>query len=380
MQIEMHSRIDALGASEWDRLVPGQPFLRHAFLDALARHGAVGGDSGWHPRYLLARDAGRLLGAVPLFLKDHSFGEFVFDWAWADAYHRYGLDYYPKLVASVPYTPVSGDRLLLAPDIGGEAEEVSAALIDAALGYARESGVSSLHWLFTSERDAERLRAHGFMSRTACQFHWRNRGYGAFDDFLATLSSRHRKKIRAERRAVHEQGIRTQVLSGAEATPALWDVFHAFYLSTFIRKGNHAPLSRGFFRDIGTALGESTLLILAHHGSEPVAGAFFFVGDDTLYGRHWGRSEGFHNLHFELCYYRAIEYCIERGLRRFEAGAQGEYKVQRGFAPTVTRSSHWIADASFAAAIDGFLAHERDAVAAYMQDMASHLPYRSAHV
>ncbi len=377
----MHSRIDAFDAGEWDCLVPEQPFLRHAFLDALARHGAIGGSSGWHPRYLAAREAGRLIGAVPLFLKDHSFGEFIFDWAWAEAYHRHDLDYYPKLVVSVPYTPVSGDRILLAPQVntGTDAERVSAALIDAALDHARESGASSLHWLFTSERDATRLQAHGFMSRASCQFHWLNRGYGDFDDFLATLSSRHRKKIRAERRAVREQGIVTQVLSGAEATPALWDVFHDFYLSTFIRKGNHAPLTRGFFRDIGAALGANTLLILAHHDGRPVAGAFFFASEDTLYGRHWGRSEGFHGLHFELCYYRAIEYCIERGLQCFEAGAQGEYKVQRGFAPTATRSSHWIADAGFASAIDGFLARERDAVAAYMQEMSAYLPYRSAH-
>lgn len=379
LQIEMHDRIDTLGASEWDRLVPGQPFLRHAFLDALARHGAVGGDSGWYPRYLVAREAGRLLGAVPLFLKDHSFGEFVFDWAWADAYQRHGLDYYPKLVASVPYTPVSGDRILLAPEIDIDTARVSAALIDAALDHARASGASSLHWLFTSERDADRLQAHGFMSRTSCQFHWHNRGYGDFDGFLATLSSRHRKKIRAERKAVYGQGISVQVLSGAETPPELWDVFHGFYLSTFVRKGNHAPLTRGFFRDIGAALGDDTLLILAHCNGQPVAGAFFFVAPDTLYGRHWGRSAGFHNLHFELCYYRAIEYCIEHDLRLFEAGAQGEYKVQRGFAPTITRSAHWIANASFARAIDDFLVCERDAVDAYMQEMATHLPYRSAH-
>jgi predicted N-acyltransferase len=384
MQIEMHGRIDALGVDEWDRLVPGQPFLRHAFLDALARHGAVGGDSGWHPRYLVAREAGRLLGAVPLFLKEHSFGEFIFDWAWADAYRRYGLEYYPKLVAAAPYTPASGDRILLAPDIdsgigAGGAERVSAALIGAALDHARQSGASSLHWLFTSERDDDRLRKQGFMSRASCQFHWRNDGYADFDAFLATLSSRHRKKIRAERKAVYGQGVEVRVLGGAEATPALWDAFHGFYLSTFVRKGNHAPLTRGFFRDIGAALGGNTLLVLAFHGGRPVAGAFFFVADDALYGRHWGRSEGFHGLHFELCYYRAIEYCIEHGLRRFEAGAQGEYKVQRGFAPTLTRSAHWIADAAFATAIDGFLAQERDAVAEYMREMAGHLPYRSVH-
>lgn len=379
MRIELHSDIDALDAADWDALAADQPFLRHAFLSALARHGAVGGDSGWHPRYLVARapGSGLLLGAVPLFLKDHSFGEFVFDWAWAGAYERHGLRYYPKLVAAAPYTPVTGDRVLLAP--GLDAEMVGGALIDAALACAAETGASSLHWLFTSEADAERLRARGFMQRAGCQFHWRNRGYGSFDDFLGGLSSRHRKKVRAERKAVREQGIRTEVYGGAAVPPELWDVFHGFYLSTFERKGNHAPLTRGFFREIGAALGDRTLLILAARGGRYVAGAFFFVGGDALYGRHWGRSEGCHDLHFELCYYRAIEHCIERGLRRFEAGAQGEYKVWRGFEPVETRSAHWIADPGFAAAIGDFLAREGSAVGEYMHEMAAHLPYRSAH-
>lgn len=377
MRIELRTDLSSIAAGAWDALAGDQPFLSHAFLSALARHGAVGGDSGWHPRYLVARDGDRLVGALPMFMKDHSFGEFVFDWAWAEAYHRNGLRYYPKLVVAVPYTPVTGARILLAPDCDTGA--VSAALIEAALAHAGESRASSLHWLFTSAEDDERLRARGFMARSGCQFHWRNRGFDGFDDFLATLSSRHRKKIRAERDGVAERGVRTEVRTGDTVPPELWDVFHGFYLSTFERKGNYAPLTREFFRDIGAALGDRTVLTLAERGGSYIAGAFFFVGGDTLYGRNWGRSEEVPGLHFELCYYRAIEYCIERGLRRFEAGAQGEYKVKRGFEPVETRSAHWIADERFAAAIGDFLRRERGAMGDYMAGMAEHLPYRNAH-
>lgn len=377
MRIELHTGLGAIAAGDWDLLAGDQPFLSHAFLSALVRHGAVGGDSGWHPRYLVARAGGRPVGALPMFMKDHSFGEFVFDWAWAEAYHRNGLRYYPKLVVAVPYTPVTGARILLAPDC--DAETVSAALIEAAISYAGESGASSLHWLFTNAEDGTRLQERGFMRRSGCQFHWRNRGYRDFDDFLSTLSSRHRKKIRAERGAVAEQGVRTEVHTGDAISPELWDVFHDFYLSTFERKGNYAPLTRGFFREIGAALGERTLLALAERDGRYIAGAFFFADGNTLYGRNWGRSEEVPALHFELCYYRAIEYCIEHGLQRFEAGAQGEYKVKRGFEPVETCSAHWVADGRFSAAIGDFLSREHGAMGDYMDEMTSHLPYRSAH-
>lgn len=377
MRIECHADIDALDAAQWDALAGPQPFLRHAFFAALSRHRAIGGDSGWQPRFVALRgDDGSLLGALPAFLKHHSFGEFVFDWDWAEAYHRSGLRYYPKLVVGVPYTPVTGPRLLLASDAGDAGRT---ALIDAALDLAQRWEVSSLHWLFTDGNDTELLRRHGMIVREGCQFHWRNRGYGSFDDFLDTLSSKYRKQIRAERRAVSEQGLTVEVLSGASASPAVWDEFHRFYRATFERKRNFAPLSAAFFRDVGETLGDHILLILARRGERLIGGAFFWHAAGTLYGRHWGAVEESHCLHFELCYYRAIEYCIEHGMQRFEGGAQGEYKLRRGFEPEVTRSAHWIAHAGFARAIERHVEAEREAVGRYVAEAREHLPFRRTH-
>jgi predicted N-acyltransferase len=372
VQTRSHATIEAIDAAAWNRIAgAAMPFLRHEFLAALEHHGAVGGDSGWHPCYLTLEESGHLLGAVPLFRKDHSFGEFVFDWAWAEAYGRLGRAYYPKLVAAVPYTPVTGRRLLYTDPA------LADVLAEAALRYASDAGDSSLHWLFTAADEVACLQRHGLLLRAGCQFHWHNRGYADFDDFLAGLSSRHRKKLRSERRLVREQGLQIEILRGGEAAPAVWDRFHHFYRDTFERKGNYAPLTRGFFREIGAVLADDSLLILARQGSEYVAGALFYVGGDTLYGRHWGSSGEFHHLHFELCYYAAIDYCIARGLRRFEAGAQGEYKVRRGFEPTPTYSLHWLADADFQAAVADFLVREGRAVENYLDEMQGHLPFKS---
>lgn len=381
MRIERHSAIDAIAAGDWDAMAGAdQPFLRHAFFAALARHGAVGGGSGWRPLYLTVRSADRLVGAVPLFLKDHSFGEFVFDWAWAGAHHRFGIPYYPKLVAAVPFTPVTGRRLLVHPGLdAGEAAAVAESLMDAAMEAAHDTGASSLHWLFTDPQDAARLRRRGFMERNDCQFHWVNDGYAGFDDFLAALNSRARKKVRAERALVAGQGIRIEVLEGSAIPRGLWQDFHRFYASTFDRKGSEAPLARDFFPDIGRDLGDGTLLIVARRGDRPIAGALFFRGADALYGRHWGCSDDVPGLHFELCYYRAIEYCIERGIARFEAGAQGEYKARRGFRPVRTRSMHWIADPGLGAAIDDFLQRERHAMDEYLEELLERQPWRRTH-
>ncbi len=377
MNITLHARIDTIDPAQWNALVPdAPPFLRHEFLSALERHHAVGANSGWHPAYLVAAIDGRVLGALPMFLKEHSFGEFVFDWAWASAHERHGLRYYPKLVVATPYTPVTGERILIAPETVDRAG-IAHALIDAALEHARSLGLSSLHWLFTTDSDSAWLQAHGCLPRTGCQFHWDNPGYRDFDDFLAALSSRSRKEIRRERRAIVDQGIAVEVLSGDAAPPPVWDAMHRFYRSTFAHKGNHAPLSRGFFQELGAKMGQATLLILARLDGHLVAGALFFIGRDAMYGRHWGADREFPNLHFELCYYRAIEFCIERGIKRFEAGAQGEYKIRRGFRPTLTRSMHWIADPRFAAAIGDFLDGERRTVASYVEGLQPHLPYRT---
>lgn len=377
MTVDIQHTIAALDVAQWNALAGDDtPFLRHEFLSALERHHAVGGASGWRPHYLTVRQGAQLLGALPMFLKDHSFGEFVFDWAWASVHERHGLPYYPKLVVAVPYTPVTGRRILVTA--AAEPAGIADVLIDGALAHARSLGVSSLHFLFTTATDSARLQQNGLMSRHGCQFHWENRGYRDFADFLAALTSRHRKELRRERRLITGQGIDVEVVGGDSATVEDWDAMHRFYLSTFERKGNHAPLSRGFFADIAATLGRQIVLIIARHAGRAVAGALFFRGLDTFYGRHWGCDGEYRHLHFELCYYRAIEYCIEQGLRRFEAGAQGEYKVRRGFEPTLTRSAHWVADPRFAAAIADFLDRERPAVASYIDGMRAHLPFREA--
>lgn len=375
MKLILQHSLSDLDATQWNALIrTGQPFLSHEFLTALESRGCIGGATGWQPHYLLAEEDGRLLGALPMFLKQHSFGEFVFDWAWAGAHERHGIPYYPKLVVAVPFTPVSGERILISPSVV-DRPALAGALIDAALAHARDLGVSSLHWLFINAEEATWLGARGCLLRSGCQFHWDNPGYADFDAFLAQLSSRHRKEVRRERRAVRGQGIEIEHLQGDEISDETWDTFYRCYLSTFLHKGNSPPLTRGFFGDLGR-LGSRVLLIMARRDGRHVAGALFFRDEDALYGRHWGALGDFPHLHFELCYYQAIDYCIARGLRRFEAGAQGEYKVRRGFRPTLTRSAHWIADPRFEAAIGDFLVHEHSAVDAYVDEMQDHLPFR----
>lgn len=277
-------------------------------------------------------------------------------------------------MAAVPYTPVGGRRLLYPAD----SPELAGTLAAGVQDYARAAGVSSLHWLFTAPEDDATLADGGLLRRTGCQFHWYNRDYADFDHYLARFTARERKKVRSERRAVAAQGVTVEMLSGGAADRAAWDSLYRFYLDTFEKKGNYAPLSRAFFAEIAVTLGDRILLILARHAGEYVAGALFFIGGDTLYGRHWGGREDFRQLHFELCYYAAIEYCIAHGLRRFEAGAQGEYKVRRGFEPTPTHSFHWLADAGFRAAVGDFLVRETQAMENYRLDMQRQLPFKDS--
>lgn len=364
-----------VSAADWDRLVDRRyPFLRHAFLSGLEEHACVGEEFGWLPRHLLLRDrSGRLVAACPLYLKFNSYGEFVFDWAWADAYRRNGLNYYPKLVSASPYTPATGPKLLLAADAPAGADQ---ALLQAARRLAEELQVSSLHWLFTPQEQTEALREAGLMIRTGCQFHWQNRGYRDFDDFLATFSSAKRKQVRRERRKVSEAGVQLERLSGHEAGEADWALFHRLYEDTFDRKGGMPTLSLDFFLSLAEQTPDEVLLVKASHGGKPVATAFNLVGEDCLYGRHWGCSEQFHSLHFEACYYQGLEHCIERGLQRFEPGAQGEHKVSRGFLPTPTWSAHWLAHPGFSAAVADFLQRETAGMAEYMAELNEHSPYR----
>lgn len=375
MRVDVIESLNDVAPAAWDALVnDDHPFLRHGFLSALERTGCVGGDSGWQPQFLLARRNGALVGAAPLYSKDHSYGEYVFDWAWASAYARAGLAYYPKLVVAVPFTPASGPRLLVAA--GTDTDTVSNALIDASEAHAQRIGVSSIHWLFTSKEETAHLEGRGLMTRLGCQFHWHNRGYRRFDDFLAGFSADKRKKVKRERRHVHEAGVEMEIITGAEATAAHWDTFYAFYRATTEKHGAIPYLTRAFFHDIGRGLGAQTVLVLARHGKDYVAGALNLCGRDTLYGRYWGALADYHSLHFETCYYQAIEYCIAQGLSRFEAGAQGEHKVARGFLPTTTYSAHWLLHPALRRAVADFLARERRGMALYMDELGTHSPFK----
>lgn len=376
MQSAVISDITAIPADEWNRVSgTGHPFLRHEFLAALERHGCVGEEQGWLPCHIAVRDeTDRLCGLVPLYRKYNSYGEFVFDWAWADAWQRAGLDYYPKLVSAIPYTPVTGPRLLV--DREADSAVVRQRLIDDALALLEESDCSTLHWLFTSDDDTARLVAAGHLRRTGCHFHWHNRGYRTFEDFLATLSSRKRKKVRRERRRVAEAGIEMRLLHGQDMLDADWDVMYEFYRSTFDRKWGMPTLTPGFFREISRTMGDQLVLVFACRSGEPVAGAIMLRGDSALYGRHWGCREAWHSLHFETCYYQGIDYCIRYGLALFEPGAQGEHKISRGFLPTYTWSAHWIRDPRFRAAIRQYLLQEHEAVVDYHDDLQLTSPFR----
>lgn len=375
MRLALLDNLATLPAAQWNALAgDDNPFLSHEFLAALERHHCVGAEAGWWPQHLTVEDNGQLLGAVPMYLKNNSYGEFVFDWAWAEAYERARLHYYPKLVAAIPYTPATGPRLLVGD--GPQRETVADRLIEGALDHARSLNVSGLHWLFTHETDTQRLERHGLLRRVGCQYHWTNQGYRDFDDFLCGFSAEKRKKIKRERRQVRESGVTLELLNGHQISDKQWDIFHAFYASTFDEKGGIASLTPGFFKELGRTMPGQTLLIMARHGGRYVAGAFFLRGRNTLYGRHWGCNEHFHSLHFEACYYRAIDYCIEHGLKRFEAGAQGEHKISRGFLPTPTYSAHWIAHEGFRNAIEDFLTREKIVMERHMQELAEHSPYK----
>lgn len=385
-------RIDAVTAEEWNRLAgTGHPFTRHEFLAALERNDCASARWGWRPQHLLVRDAGGgLLGALPLYLKDNSYGEFVFDWGWAEAYQRSGRPYYPKGVSAIPYTPASGPRLMLAGELDpGRAEAVRQHLYRGALSRARELGLSSLHWLFTTAADRDWLAAQGLALRQGCQFHWHNREvapYQDFDDYLADFSAAKRKKLKRERRRVVESGIELRIVHGHEASARELDAAAGFYRSTFDRKHGYPTLNAGFFHEVAATMGRQLVLIFArhpqHHPEDDLACAICFRSRDILYGRHWGCDEDaavdLHSLHFEACYYQGIEYCIGHGLRHFEPGAQGEHKVARGFRPTATWSAHWIADPGFAGAVADFVGRERRAIDDYMADLEAHLPFRQA--
>lgn len=372
------SSIAEIAAGSWNVLAGhAQPFLRHEFLLALEESGCAGPRSGWTPRHLVLEDPrGQAVGGLPLYLKTHSRGEFVFDFSWANAYAQHGLDYYPKLLAAVPFTPVRGTRLLV-PE-GADRTAIRAALIRAAADYARSHKLSSWHVLFPSAEDAATLREAGLLLRSDCQFHWFNQGYDTFDAFLATFTAEKRKKAKRERRRVAEAGIVFDTLLAGEVDAALWETLYAFYADTFYRHGHDPYLSLDFFKRIAACMPDKLMLKVARMGSEPIAVAIFFVGEDGLYGRYWGAGGNYHSLHFETCYYQGIEYCIEHKLQRFEPGTQGEHKVPRGFVPTLMNSAHYIVDKRFDAAIRDFAVREARGVEQYAAAVNEHVPYHRA--
>ena len=375
MKVTVLDSIDAIDRDEWDALVGTEyPFLRHAFLSLAESTGSVSPDAGWIPRHLLLKEDGRLRAALPLYEKNHSWGEFVFDWAWANAYNQAGFDYYPKLVSAVPFTPAPSTRLLRARADDTEAAEI---LIAAATQLAVDTDCSSLHVLFPDENDVPLLEDAGLILRKDCQFHWHNRGYETFDDFLATFTSAKRKKAKRDRRRVAENGIRFRRVQGSDLDSETWTVVYALIARTFMMRGSLPYFNQAFFEGLSRELPDNILAIIAEKDDQPIAAAVFFESDTALYGRYWGSDGHYDALHFETCYYQGIDYCIESGKQRFEPGTQGEHKVARGFVPSTTWSAHWLAHPEFANAIERYLNEEGRHVDRYMDAVDAHTPYKA---
>ena len=374
LTLSLHRAIAEISATDWDRCAgPHNPFISHAFLAAIEDSGSAGARTGWLAQHAVLRDAaGGIVGAAPMYAKSHSYGEYVFDHGWAHALERAGGRYYPKLQVAVPFSPVPGPRLLLRPDAG-----VAPAAFGRALARAcRELDLSSVHVAFCTASEAEELESAGWLRRIGMQFHWENAGYATFDEFLADLTSRKRKTLRRERRDANSAGLEFLTLRGPEIGRREWTAFFGFYTSTVDRKWGSAYLTKQFFPLLGERLGERVVLMLARKNGTPVAGALNLIGTDTLYGRNWGVRGEFPFLHFELCYYRAIDFAIAHGLKRVEAGAQGEHKIQRGYRPVPTFSAHWIAHAGLRHAVAEFLEQERPARLAEMAELAQFSPFR----
>lgn len=376
--LTLHDSLSEIPAADWDAVAcpeaatgrPTGPFTTHRFLMALESSGSTGKGSGWTARPLALRDGGRLTGVMPLYVKSHSQGEYIFDHSWADAFQRAGGRYYPKLQVAVPFTPATGRRFLCAP---GD----RATLMRAAIGLAQGNGLSSLHVTFcTAEEASELAGLDGTLHRVTQQFHWLNRGYGSFDDFLADLSSRKRKMIRKEREGAQAHGLTIRALTGDEILPRHWDAFWTFYQDTGSRKWGRPYLTRAAFDAFHATMRDDMLLVLAFDGSRAVAGALNFIGRDTLFGRYWGCVADYPFLHFELCYYQAIDWAIAQGLPRVEAGAQGEHKLARGYLPTPVHSLHWIADSGFREAVARYLEAERRAVDEEIEVLTAYGPFR----
>ncbi|MGQ7845122.1 GNAT family N-acetyltransferase [Granulosicoccus sp. 3-233] len=425
LQLEVRDSLEAVPAAHWNALCDdGNPFLRHEFLHTLDQTGCLGESTGWYPRYFLLwdgdEDSRELIGGVPAYVKTNSYGEFVFDWAWAEAYERHQMEYYPKLVSSIPFTPATGQRLLVRAD--QPYEQTVSLMARAVRQFADSQGYSSVHYLFLTERESAILsavepvatdqqaesasedgtapatsgddaaqtageseqppQANDHLKRIDCQYHWQNDNYSDFDDFLALCTSRRRKTLRRERRHVSDAGLRLEQRLGSSLSQTEWRWVHRFYESTFDRKWGNPSLTLAFFETIGKKMGDQVLIVFAFDDEDeqpewPVACSVMFIGDSTLYGRYWGCRRDYHSLHFEACYYQGIEYCIANGIARFEPGAQGEHKITRGFLPTITRSAHYVAHPGFRDAIADFLSQERPYIEQRCSGLADLLPFKA---
>lgn len=376
VRVEVVSRIADIPADQWNACAGStNPFIRHAFLNALEESRSVCARTGWTPQHLVVRGAdGELDACMPLYLKTHSNGEYVFDWGWADAYERAGGTYYPKLQCAVPFTPATGPRLLIRDGAPANSADI---LIAASVQLAETNAISSVHVTFPTKAEWEKLGSRGFLMREGKQYHWENRGYATFDDFLGELSSRKRKQIRKERREVTDAGVTLRRISGADITEAHWDAFYRYYRSTIDqRHWGRVYLNREFFSRLGATMSDMALLVFAEYDGEYIGGAINLIGENTLFGRNWGCTREVKFLHFEACYYQAIEFAIERKLGWVEAGAQGEHKIQRGYLPRETYSAHWIADERFREAVARFLDQERRQTEQEIEALMEYSPYR----
>jgi len=373
---EIISSINEVTPADWDALTDGTPLISHAFLSALENSGSVGQGTGWMPHPLIVKQNSRLVGAMPLYLKNHSYGEYVFDWAWADAYQRSGFNYYPKLLSAIPFSPITSSRLLSHQLLENQSE-VQLLMIEALENMLHQHQLSSAHVLFPDELCAAQLASVGWLKRTGVQFRWRNKNYQNFEDFLTTLSHDKRKKIHQERKKVVQAGVICRQIKGSEATADDWDFFYQCYSNTYREHHSTPYLTREFFHLIGKSMPQNILLIVAETEGKPVASTLNIYNQHTLYGRYWGAVEFISGLHFELCYYQAQQFCIAENITYFEGGAQGEHKLARGFEPRPTCSYHKIAHPDFEAAIEQFLEREGNGVAAYTSELEDRTPFKA---
>ena len=381
-QLEILDSLSAVTAAEWNALVPEDagPFLKYEFLSTLEECACVGGNTGWQIAHLALKQDGRLIGAAPLYLKQHSYGEFVFDWSWAQAYEQQGLNYFPKLLCAIPFTPVQGSRLLYSDK--SNSVEIQKALIEGFKSLTKQNELSSAHVLFPMNNESALLNEHGFLLRNSVQFHWHNLGFQSFEHFLSALTMKRRKNIRREREQVKLAGISFRHISGINADPQDWEFFFRCYQNTYLEHQSKPYLNAAFFQLWAKRMPENLHLIIAVREEDRIAASLLVVDSiaSKVYGRYWGALEHVPCLHFETAYYQAIEYCIDHGIQTFEGGAQGEHKMARGFLPTTIQSAHWINDPRFSVAIERFLEREREGIGAYIDELAEHTPLKSTKV